>query len=76
MDQIRAHVRNGRLIVDQETDLPEGMVIELVIVDEGDDLGVEERARLHRALESAWESTERGLGHEAGDVLRDLRQRR
>lgn len=30
MQPIRAHVRNGRLVLDEPTDLPEGEVVELV----------------------------------------------
>ena len=34
---IRAHVKNGRLLVDEPTTLPEGTVLDLVLDDEGDD---------------------------------------
>ena len=36
MSTIRARVRNGRLIVDEPTDLPEGTELDLVIDDAGD----------------------------------------
>lgn len=72
---IRAQVKNGRLIVDQPTDLPEGMVLDLVIDDEGDDLTEEERGNLHAAIERGWRSLEEGKGIPASEVLRELRGR-
>ena len=44
---VRATVRNGRLIVDQPTDLPEGTVLDLVVDDEGDQLDPRERDALN-----------------------------
>lgn len=75
MDRIRAIVRGGRLIVDLPTDLPEGTVLELAPVDEGDDLTDEERATLHRALERAWQQARDGQLRAARDVLGELKRR-
>jgi len=75
MKSIRARVRNGRLTVDEPTELPEGLVLDLVIDDEGDDLDEEERQALHRALLHAATEAEAGLMRPAEDVLRDLRNR-
>ena len=75
MKSIRARVRNGRLTVDEPTELPEGLVLDLVIDDEGDDLGEEERQALHSALERAAKDAEAGRARPADDVLRDLRNR-
>jgi hypothetical protein len=74
MDRIRAVVRDGRLIVDLPTDLPEGTVLELAPIDEGDDLSDEERAILHRALERAWQQAREGQLRSAHDVLGELRR--
>ena len=46
MQPLKAHVRNGRLVLDEPTDRPEGDVIELVPLDEvlargGDCCGVD-----------------------------------
>jgi hypothetical protein len=46
MSTIRARVRNGRLIVDEPTSLPEGTELELVVDDAGDTLDEAERAAL------------------------------
>ena len=32
MQSLKAHVKNGRLLLDEPTDLPEGEVIELMLV--------------------------------------------
>lgn len=75
MGPIRARVKNGRLIVDEPTDLPEGMVLDLVIDDEGDDLTEEERKKLHAAIKRGWQSLEQGKGVAADEVIRELRAR-
>jgi len=76
MGNIRAHVKNGRLIVDQPTDLPEGTVLDLVVDDEGDDLDAKERAALDAALAKSLEQSKRGETRPASEVLRQLRDRR
>lgn len=75
MGPIRARVKNGRLIVDEPTDLPEGMVLDLVIDDEGDELSEEERRVLHAAIQRGWQSVEQGKGISADEVVRELRSR-
>jgi hypothetical protein len=45
-----AQVKNGRLTLDEPTDLPEGSVVPLEIADDWDDLDDEERAALHREI--------------------------
>ena len=72
MSTIRARVRNGRLIVDAPTDLPEGTELDLVIDDAGDSLDEAERAALHAAIRQAWASLQAGEGRLAADVLADL----
>ncbi len=50
---LQARVSGGRLVLDEPIDLPDGTRVELRLVDDGDDLDDEERARLHRALARA-----------------------
>ncbi len=50
MKALKAHVRGGRLVLDDPTDLPEGAEVELTVI-EDDDFEPEERARLDAALE-------------------------
>ena len=60
MNTIKAHVKNGRLIVDIPTKLPEGEELELRIVDPGDDLSDEQRQRLHASLREGLENKKAG----------------
>jgi len=75
MGPIRARVKNGKLIVEEPTLLPEGTVLDLVIDDEGDDLSEEERTALHAAIDKAWRSADGGKLLPADEVLRELRER-
>ena len=75
MSTIRARVRNGRLIVDEPTDLPEGTELDLAIDDAGDSLDEAERAALHAAIAQAWASFQAGEGRLAAVVLVDLAKR-
>ena len=38
METLKAHVKDGHLVVDEPTSLPDGTELELVIADDGDDL--------------------------------------
>jgi hypothetical protein len=59
MQALKAHVKSGRLVLDEPTELPEGAEVELLAVDD-DDFEPEERARLLQAIEDGAESIERG----------------
>lgn len=80
MQPLRARVRNGRLILDEPTELPEGEEVELMRVDDalangGDDLDDEERERLHRSIERGLEDAKAGRTVEASVVMARLRAR-
>jgi hypothetical protein len=80
MQPFKAHVRNGRLLLDEPTDLPEGDVVELVQLDQvlangGDDLDDEERAALHRELEASFAEEQAGQLIDLADAIADLRSR-
>jgi hypothetical protein len=74
MTPLRARVLNGRLVVDEPTTLPEGMVLDLVIDDEADDLGPEDREALEQALDHAVKDADSGELVPADEVLRRLRE--
>ena len=74
MSGLRARVKNGRLVVDEPTSLPEGTVLDLVLDDEGDDLDASERAVLDEAITKAWRQALDGKGRPADSLLRDLRR--
>ena len=81
MHPLKAHVRNGRLVLDEPTDLPEGEVVELVprsnlLAVGGDELDEEERAALHRELEASIAEANAGELLDADDVLAELRAMR
>ncbi len=71
MQVLEAHVKGGRLVLDEPTDLPEGEVVELVPVDEVamDD---DERERLDAALELSVSQARAGQLVDADEVIRKL----
>ncbi|HZS36244.1 MAG TPA: hypothetical protein VFF06_05430 [Polyangia bacterium] len=68
----KAHVRNGRILLDEPTDLPEGAEVELAPVEEP--LGEDERRRLAQALAESDEDIKAGRVFAAEDVLDELRR--
>jgi hypothetical protein len=78
MQALMARVRNGRLVLDEPTDLPDGEVVELVRFDEAlasgaDDLDDDERAELHRELEASFAEEQAGRLIDLDDALVALR---
>jgi hypothetical protein len=81
MQPLRAHVRHGRLILDEPTDLPEGKVVEVVLVDEvlsevGPELDAEDRERLHQSLRESVEQMKAGNTLDGAEALAELRAHR
>jgi hypothetical protein len=72
MQPLKAQVRNGRLVLDAATDLPEGTEVHLAIVDDTDDLDDDERARLHEALKRSIAQAKAGQLVDADDVVARL----
>ncbi|MBX3205250.1 MAG: hypothetical protein KF764_09280 [Labilithrix sp.] len=72
---LRARVRNGRLVLDEPTDLPEGEEVELVPADT-DDMDAEERAALHESLAVSLDQMKKGQLIDGDEVLARLRARR
>ena len=73
---LKARVREGRLRLDEPYDRPEGTEVDLAVLDDGDALEEEERARLHQALVRGHEQMLRGEVVSADEVLSRLRARR
>jgi len=76
-----ACVRNGRLTLDEPTDLAEGTLLELVSTDDvlengGDLLDAEERAELAKELAAADAEIEAGKTIDAAEALAELRAQR
>ena len=72
---LRATVKDGHLVLHEPVDLPEGTVVDLMPVDEGDDLDDEDRARLHAALDRSQKDFLAGNGIPADEVLAELSAR-
>lgn len=80
MQPLKAHVRNGRIVVDEPTNRPEGDVVyvqlvDAVIADDRDDLDDVERAALHRELDASIAEADAGETEDFAQVLTELRQR-
>ncbi|HEX4335821.1 MAG TPA: hypothetical protein VH062_07900 [Polyangiaceae bacterium] len=73
---LRAQVKNGRLVLDEPVDLPEGTTVDLVPADESDNLDDAERTRLHEALATSRAELARGEGVPLAGVIRELRAAR
>lgn len=71
MQALRGRVRNGRIIVDEPTDLPDGTELELVRADD-DDMSNEERAALDAVLLKAVQNVRAGRTVDADEVLAEL----
>jgi hypothetical protein len=72
MKALKAHVRGGRLVLDEPTDLPEGAEVRVALVDD-DDLDDAERARLHAAITEAETELEAGKGAGEDELWSRLR---
>lgn len=71
---MKAHVRKGRLVLDEPTDLPEGAEVEVAVFD--DDLTPEERAELHASLDRALAQSDAGQDVDAWEYLAQYKARR
>ena len=81
MPPLRAKVHNGRLILDEPTDLPEGEVVELVPIDQmlahgGDYLDDEEREQLHESIQESIDQMKAGNLIDGDQALAELRAHR
>jgi hypothetical protein len=77
MQQLKARVHNGRLKLDEPTDLPEGTEVPLEIADDWDDLDDEERALVHQEIATSIAERKAGAPTiDAQEVLAELGFRR
>lgn len=72
---ITAMVRDGRIVVNAPTDLPDGTTVTLLPLDPGDWLDEANRAALHEALGQSEADVEAGRLEDAAEVLRELKSR-
>jgi hypothetical protein len=64
----KATVRNGRIVLDEPTDLPDGHEVELCVLND-DGMSEEDRRRLHEAIERGIDDARAGRGEEMGAFL-------
>ncbi|MBL8942973.1 MAG: hypothetical protein JNK45_07495 [Myxococcales bacterium] len=75
----RARVFNGRLTLDEPSDLPDGTEVDVFVLADGelhddDELDADDRARLHEAILASREEIRLGLGIPAAQILDELRR--
>ncbi len=71
-EPLHAVVKNGRLVLDEPTDLPEGTELELFVANEDDDLDDEERARMHASISRGLADVKAGRATDIDEVLSEL----
>lgn len=75
MRAMKAHVLNGKLVLDEPaTDLAEGSEVQLVVVEAG--LPDDERERLLKSLDEADDEFERGEHADGFEFIASLRAKR
>lgn len=73
---LRAHVVNGKIVVDEPVDLPDGAEVRVYLYDAAaDGMSKEERAALESALERSLAQADAGQLVDADEVLDELRRR-
>lgn len=73
---LKAVVRDGRFVIDEPTDLPEGTELDLVVDDENDEMRPEDLAALNAAISRSLEDARNGRTKPASEILKRLRDRR
>jgi len=72
---LKAHVVNGRIVVDEPVDLPDGAEVSVYLYDaSADPMSAQERAALERALTRSIAQADAGELIEADEVLRELQR--
>ncbi len=74
MSAINARVKNGRLVLDEPTSLPDGAEVRLWVV-EGDDLDDADRDALHEAIREGLDDAKAGRTIDANEWAAELRAR-
>lgn len=72
MQSLKAHVENGRIVVNDPTDLPDGAELDLVVVHGGDELDADERKRLHASIARGIADVRAGRERDLDEYLDEL----
>jgi hypothetical protein len=73
MSTLHARVKDGQIVVEEKTDLPEGTQLTLVMVDADDEMTPEERADLEAELDRGRAAIAAGRGISADELLARVR---
>ena len=76
MTAMKARVKDGHIVVDEPTSLPEGAELYVVAVPDPDALADDERAELDAAIDEGFEDLRAGRMIDGEAYLADLRSRR
>lgn len=72
---LKAHVLNGRIVVDETVDLPDGAEVSVYLYDaSADSMSADERAALERSLERGIAQADAGELVDADEVLAELQR--
>jgi hypothetical protein len=71
--ELKAHVQNGRIVVDTPTNLPEGHEVLLQLVHD-DGMSTDERDRLHAAINESLDDIEADRGSDMAEFLEELKE--
>jgi hypothetical protein len=74
MAALRAHVQNGRVVVDDSVDLPDGTALEVDLrpADVDDGIPAEERKRVLQAIDQGLAAARRGEHVDAEEFVNEL----
>jgi len=73
MNALKAHVKDGQIVLDEPAELTEGMAVSVYLCDSsGDSLSDEERAALHRSIRRGLAQANAGDVVDADEVLAEL----
>ncbi len=78
VNPLKAHVKNGQIVLDEPTELPEGAAAEVLVhgADPHDQMDAEERAALLRSIDEGLAAGDAGDEIEFGEYIASLRARR
>jgi hypothetical protein len=72
---LKAHVVNGKIVVDEPVDLPDGSEVRVYLYDAAaEGMSADERAALEQRLERSMAQADAGTLIDADDVLDELRR--
>jgi hypothetical protein len=74
MTILHARVRNGRVTVDEPTDLPDGAKVDLLLLDAATDMDAEEQAALEASIARGLAEADHGELQSIEEVLARLRR--